>query len=176
MCKQIFAAVIKPSRKNHITILFAQQKDFAVRLICSPEPVEDEASEEDEEPKEKKIKTPQKPENMADSDERWIATHARQVNRMLPGGLDVLGIFALAPPNMMISAQTKLRQSAFKPADWKPQSGSEKWIKLKTDINLDLKINVPVKQQNQNMLKQIQTQEHLEKATADKKRERKYNV
>lgn len=180
---------------------FAQQKDFAVRLICSPEPVEDEASEEDEEPKEKKIKTPQKPENMADSDERWIATHARQVNRMLPGGLDVLGIFALAPPNMMQSAQTKLRQilylihkslskgqtlanstterhllqicstsrkitcrsidvadqkSAFKPADWKPQSGSEKWIKLKTDINVDLKINVPVKQQNQNMLKQIQ--------------------
>ena len=48
-------------------------------MICSPEPVEDEASEEDEEPKEKKIKTPQKPENMADSDERWIATHARQV-------------------------------------------------------------------------------------------------
>lgn len=54
-----------------------QQKDFAVRLICSPEPVEDEASEDDDEPRQNK--KPPKPDSMADCDERWICTHARQV-------------------------------------------------------------------------------------------------
>ena len=29
---------------------------------------------------------------------------------MLPGGLDIVGIFALAPPDMMAKAQTRLRQ------------------------------------------------------------------
>jgi len=29
---------------------------------------------------------------------------------MLPGGLHVMGIFALAPPNMMSSSQAKFRQ------------------------------------------------------------------
>ena len=174
-------------------------KDYAVRLICSPEPVEDEASEDDEEPKQ--AKKSQKPVSMVDCDERWIATHARQVTRMLPGGLHVMGIFALAPPNMMSSSQAKFRQilylihrgvskgliqkdlsteryllqicsntrkftckiidvldpkNGFRPADWKSQSTKEKWIKLQTDINIDLKINVPVRQQNQSMLKQIQ--------------------
>ena len=33
-----------------------------------------------------------------------------QVLRLLPGGMDVLGIFAMAPPDMMKAAQVKLRQ------------------------------------------------------------------
>ena len=33
-----------------------------------------------------------------------------QVLRMLPGGLDIVGVFALAPPAMMQVAQAKLRQ------------------------------------------------------------------
>lgn len=161
--------------------------------------MEDEASEEDQEPKH--TSKSNKPASMADCDDKWIATHAQQVTRMLTGGLDVVGIFALAPPNMMQSSQTKLRQilfsihkslsrgqlhaespaeryllqicsstrkltcrtvdvsdikSAFRPADWKPHSVGENWIKLETDMNIDLKINVPVKQQNHTMLKQIQ--------------------
>ncbi|KAK2180449.1 hypothetical protein NP493_442g00009 [Ridgeia piscesae] len=36
-----------------------------------------------------------------------------QVHRMLPGGLDVIGLFAVGSPDMMQSAQAKLRQVLF---------------------------------------------------------------
>ncbi|XP_071802072.1 protein odr-4 homolog [Asterias amurensis] len=76
------------------------QKDFAVCLVPSPkEESEDEATE--------------KPSTLEDVSEYWIAEHARQVTRMLPGGLGVMGVFAMAPPNAMNDAQPKLRQVLF---------------------------------------------------------------
>ena len=48
---------------------------------------------------------------------------------MLPGGLDVLGIFALAPPNMMISAQTKLRQVSLLVSSYSSTPCKFGWIK-----------------------------------------------
>ncbi|XP_022111460.1 protein odr-4 homolog isoform X2 [Acanthaster planci] len=76
------------------------QKDFAVCLVPSPkEEIEDEETNK---------------QTMLDGvSEHWIAEHARQVTRMLPGGLGVTGVFALAPPEMMRSAQAKLRQVLF---------------------------------------------------------------
>ncbi len=38
----------------------------------------------------------------------WVAEHARQVSRMLPGGLEVLGLYLLAPESAWSSAAGKL--------------------------------------------------------------------
>ena len=40
----------------------------------------------------------------------WLSCSLFQVTTMLPGGLDVIGVFAVAPPSMMQDAQAKLRQ------------------------------------------------------------------
>jgi hypothetical protein len=37
-----------------------------------------------------------------------MVLQAKQVTRMLPGGIDVIGLFVVAPPKMMHKAQTKL--------------------------------------------------------------------
>ncbi|XP_038063585.1 protein odr-4 homolog [Patiria miniata] len=76
------------------------QKDFAVCLVPSPK----EEAEDGETDKQTTL------EGVS---EHWIAEHARQVTRMLPGGLGVMGVFALAPPDAMKSAQAKLRQVLF---------------------------------------------------------------
>ena len=58
------------------------QKDYAVRLIRTPEPAEDEVSaEEEDEPvhQRSRRKSDHRPDVMADVDEKWAATHAKQV-------------------------------------------------------------------------------------------------
>ncbi|OWF41028.1 protein odr-4 homolog [Mizuhopecten yessoensis] len=182
------------------------QKDYAVRLIRTPEPVEDEVSEEEEDSDatKKRKRSDNRPESLCDVSEKWAATHAKQAIRMLPGGIDVIGVFALAPPNMMQASQAKLRQivfaihktlvrgqlvseegaitdrillqicsttrkytcrsidvgdakSSFRPADWKSHSGGDHWIRLQSDIAVDLRIPVPVRSQNLTFLKQLQS-------------------
>lgn len=197
----------------HLGIIIGQltnQKDYAVRLIRTPEPVEDEVSEEEEEElleatksKRQRRRSDHKPESLVDADEKWAATHAKQVTRMLPGGLDVIGIFAVAPPTMMQSSQNTLRKvmfaihkslskgqmvtqdnqisdrillqicsstrkstcrsidvgdpkSTFRPADWKTQSSPENWIKLTSEVAVNIHIAIPVKIENQSFLKQLQ--------------------
>lgn len=46
-------------------------------------------------------------------DVEWVAEHARQVSRMLPGGLYVLGVFLVSPPDQAKEAQNTLRQLVF---------------------------------------------------------------
>ncbi|ESP02228.1 hypothetical protein LOTGIDRAFT_238055 [Lottia gigantea] len=97
-----------------------KQRDYVLRLSRTPDPVEDEVSEEEELPAElleelvhkKKVKKkgPKKPKSLDDVNEGWVATHAKQVLRMLPGGLDVIGVFILSPPNISQNVATKLRQ------------------------------------------------------------------
>ncbi|KAH3798653.1 protein odr-4 homolog [Dreissena polymorpha] len=92
------------------------QKDYAVHIVKTPEPLEDSASV-DQEPEEgsqnPRQKSQTRPAELADIKEQWAATHAKQVSMMLPGGLDIIGIFAVAPPAMMQAAQVKLRQILF---------------------------------------------------------------
>ncbi|XP_041369971.1 protein odr-4 homolog [Gigantopelta aegis] len=94
----------------------AAGKDYIVRLVRTPDPVEDEASEEEDgeevEPRRQRSESG-RPGSLELADEKWAATHTKQVIRMLPGGLDIIGIFALAPPDMMSNAQTRLRQILF---------------------------------------------------------------
>ncbi|KAK3088171.1 hypothetical protein FSP39_015658 [Pinctada imbricata] len=82
------------------------QKDYVVKLVRTPEPAEDICTEEEEgdveaTPTKKRRRSSQKPDSLVKVDDKWTATHAKQVTRMLPGGLDVIGVFAVAPPTMM---------------------------------------------------------------------------
>lgn len=85
-------------------------------MVKTPEPAEDKASDDDEEEpapetnKKPRRKSQSKPPSLEEINDQWAATHAKQVTMMLPGGLSVVGIFAVAPPAMIQSAQAKLRQ------------------------------------------------------------------
>lgn len=96
----------------------ASQKDYVLKLARTPEPAEDEVCEElqiegiEGENTSPKKKRP-KPKSLEVADELWVATHAKQVTRMLPGGLDVIGLFTVAPAQMLKDSQAKLRQLMF---------------------------------------------------------------
>ncbi|CAB1325972.1 unnamed protein product [Coregonus sp. 'balchen'] len=46
-------------------------------------------------------------------DVEWVTEHARQVSRMLPGGLSVIGVFLVTPPELSKEAQNTLRRLIF---------------------------------------------------------------
>ncbi|KAM6948906.1 protein odr-4 homolog [Aplochiton taeniatus] len=46
-------------------------------------------------------------------DVEWVSEHARQVSRMLPGGLCVVGVFLITPPDQAKEAPNTLRQIVF---------------------------------------------------------------
>ncbi|GFR78798.1 Odr-4-like protein [Elysia marginata] len=95
------------------------QKDYVVHMARTPDPVEDEVSEEnvDEDTGDAAALTKKskavRPASLEELDEKWVSTHAKQVTRMLPGGLNVVGLFVIAPPAMLKSSQAKLRQMLF---------------------------------------------------------------
>lgn len=59
------------------------------------------------------LQSESKPATLEDVENSWITEHARQVSRMLTGGLDVVGVFAFGPPDMLTKSQTKLRNLLF---------------------------------------------------------------
>jgi len=75
----------------------SEAKDYAVHLVRTP--VIDEGG-----------KDVSKIKKLEHVDEHWVAVHCRQVLCMLPGGLGVLGIFVVAPPDAMKLAHNKLPQ------------------------------------------------------------------
>ncbi|KAJ8270310.1 hypothetical protein GJAV_G00112810 [Gymnothorax javanicus] len=46
-------------------------------------------------------------------DVQWVSEHAKQVSQMLPGGLSVLGVFLIHPPDLTKEAQNTLRRLLF---------------------------------------------------------------
>ncbi|XP_030631176.1 protein odr-4 homolog [Chanos chanos] len=46
-------------------------------------------------------------------DMEWVTEHARQVSRMLPGGLSILGVFLITPSDLAKEAQNTLRRLVF---------------------------------------------------------------
>uniref|UniRef100_A0A672K251 Protein odr-4 homolog n=1 Tax=Sinocyclocheilus grahami TaxID=75366 RepID=A0A672K251_SINGR len=90
----------------------------------------------------------------------WVTEHAKQVSRMLPGGLCILGLFLVTPPELSKDAQNALKrvwslitvcktfdvkdpQSSAKPADWKYQTGvSSSWPMLICSVEVDVQILV----------------------------------
>ncbi|XP_015668803.1 protein odr-4 homolog isoform X2 [Protobothrops mucrosquamatus] len=51
--------------------------------------------------------------NLSNIDEEWTAAHARQVSRMLPGGLLVVGVFIISVPELAKEIQNILRKLLF---------------------------------------------------------------
>ncbi|KAH9500734.1 Protein odr-4 [Bulinus truncatus] len=197
----------------HIQNVFkiTAQRDYVVHLARTPDPVEDEVSEENGEDESgdaiaknlNKNPALERPASLEKLDEKWVFTHAKQVSRMLPGGLSVIGLFAVAPSVMLRNSQSKLKQmlhtifknqtkhaavastgnihdriilqldtstkklscttidasdvkSAPRPAEWKYQSGESKWVRLNSQISLDIPISVPAEKKTQALIKQLQ--------------------
>ncbi|TKS80383.1 Protein odr-4 -like protein [Collichthys lucidus] len=57
-------------------------------------------------------RTPQREESTSALDKEWVTEHARQVSRMLPGGLSVLGVFIITDADAK-DTLTTLRQLVF---------------------------------------------------------------
>ncbi|XP_069497483.1 protein odr-4 homolog isoform X2 [Ambystoma mexicanum] len=81
---------------------FSLQRDFVVLAVQTP-------SKEDQNDA-SQIKNKQKLDSI---DEEWVTEHARQVSRMLPGGLFVLGVFLITSPEFGKEAQNVLRKLIF---------------------------------------------------------------
>ncbi|XP_075553946.1 protein odr-4 homolog isoform X2 [Dermacentor variabilis] len=85
-----------------------QQRDIVVHIANTPQKDDEESQEEGD------VKQSHKSVGgQADIEEAWICQHAKQVTRMLPGGMDVLGLFAVGTPEELAAAQPKLRQVLF---------------------------------------------------------------
>ncbi|PIK45672.1 hypothetical protein BSL78_17469, partial [Apostichopus japonicus] len=87
----------------------SSQRDYVVALL--PTPAEDDEDEGDGELMESKASAKQR--GIEKVNEQWIAEHARQVMRMLPGGLSVMGIYVAASDEELNKSQSKLRQILF---------------------------------------------------------------
>ncbi|XP_074659679.1 protein odr-4 homolog [Tubulanus polymorphus] len=115
---------ILKSEKQQIGLLIGQltaNKHYVVYMIKTPS--EDDENEKENEAgtmtaKEKAKKKKKKPSEeeteevgaLKTTSDSWIGLHAKQVQRMLPGGLDVIGVYAAAPQSVMEKALTRLRQ------------------------------------------------------------------
>ncbi|KAL1441401.1 hypothetical protein MTO96_001044 [Rhipicephalus appendiculatus] len=99
--------------KNSLTVgviigQSTQQRDIVVHIANTPKKDDEESQEEGD------VKQSHKSHGaQADIEEAWICQHAKQVTRMLPGGMDVLGLFAVGTPEELAAAQPKLRQVLF---------------------------------------------------------------
>lgn len=99
--------------KNSLTVgviigQSTQQRDIVVHIANTPQKDDEESQEEGD------VKQSHKSVgDQADIEEAWICQHAKQVTRMLPGGMDVLGLFAVGTPEELAAAQPKLRQVLF---------------------------------------------------------------
>ncbi|XP_071035816.1 protein odr-4 homolog [Parasteatoda tepidariorum] len=82
------------------------QKDIVLRLC--PTPMKDEIEGEEDSLQKSKQKTAAN-----DIDESWICQHAKQLVRALPGGLDILGLYIVAPSDFTVKNQALLRQVLF---------------------------------------------------------------
>lgn len=78
------------------------QRDFVVLAVQTPH------RESEGQPKTLKGVSP-----LDDIDVEWVTEHAKQVSRMLPGGLCILGLFLVTPPELSKDAQNALKRLIF---------------------------------------------------------------
>ncbi|KAJ8944509.1 hypothetical protein NQ318_011767 [Aromia moschata] len=53
--------------------------------------------------------SPKQPGSISEFNESWIADHARQATRMLPGGMYVLGVFVISPEDVLSPFHPKVK-------------------------------------------------------------------
>ncbi|XP_016133958.1 LOW QUALITY PROTEIN: protein odr-4 homolog [Sinocyclocheilus grahami] len=78
------------------------QRDFVVLAVQTP------YRESEGQPKASRGVSP-----LDDIDVEWVTEHAKQVSRMLPGGLCILGLFLVTPPELSKDAQNALKRLVF---------------------------------------------------------------
>ena len=110
------------NQKTQVGLILGQvheAKDFALHFARCPDPVDDEVEIEtpcssDDDVVIVKSKKNTKPQRSIESfeliDLKWVVEHARQVNRMLTGGIVVLGVYMFCTPDILAKNQAKLRQ------------------------------------------------------------------
>nr|XP_033818138.1 protein odr-4 homolog isoform X2 [Geotrypetes seraphini] len=113
--------------KNLVTGLLigqcSSQRDYILLAVRTPS-----KEEQSESPKVNHIQP-----RLSDLDEEWIAEHANQVIRMLPGGLLVLGVFIITSPELSKDAQTVLRKLVFSVE--KSTMKSRLWRLMENDVS-----------------------------------------
>ncbi|XP_063796308.1 protein odr-4 homolog isoform X3 [Pseudophryne corroboree] len=127
-----YLAKIIQQKKSYVTGLIigqcSLQRDYILLAVQTPT-------------KEDQCKGPEKKAGLCkldEIDEEWVSVHASQVSRMLPGGLQLVGVFLITSPEISKESQNALRKSTAKPADWKYQSTSSSWLTIECNINVDL--------------------------------------
>ncbi|XP_069794334.1 protein odr-4 homolog isoform X4 [Narcine bancroftii] len=86
---------------------------------------------------------PDNPDEMNASDIEWVSEHARQVARMLPGGILVLGVFLIRPAKMSKEAARDIFwKTPTKLLECKSSNLSSAWQLVEATVNVD--INIPV--------------------------------
>uniref|UniRef100_A0A8C6XNH5 Protein odr-4 homolog n=1 Tax=Naja naja TaxID=35670 RepID=A0A8C6XNH5_NAJNA len=79
----------------------SQQRDYVLLAIRTPVKEEESNSSANHHA------------DLSNIDEEWTAAHARQVSRMLPGGLLVVGVFIISVPELAKEVQNILRKLLF---------------------------------------------------------------
>ncbi|XP_072130061.1 protein odr-4 homolog isoform X3 [Mobula birostris] len=93
---------------------------------------------------------PDNPNEMHASDIEWVSEHARQVARMLPGGILVLGVFLIRPPKMSKeTAQDIFQKTPTKLLDCKSSTLTSAWQIVESTINIDIRIPISGTAENQ---------------------------
>ncbi|XP_064649000.1 protein odr-4 homolog [Lineus longissimus] len=90
------------------------QRDYVVLMVATPienEPEEEEDNESDG--VKTRSKASRKSATLDSISESWVTYHAKQVVRMMPGGLDVIGLYAAANTKELEKCTSKLRQLVF---------------------------------------------------------------
>ncbi|KAG8556215.1 hypothetical protein GDO81_017967 [Engystomops pustulosus] len=104
--EKYFTNIIQQS-KSYVTGLLigysSMQRDYVVLAVQTPQ-------------KEDQGDSPTKKAGLSkldEIDEEWVSIHASQVNRMLPGGLLVIGVFLITSPELLKDSQNALRKLIF---------------------------------------------------------------
>ncbi|XP_053095935.1 protein odr-4 homolog isoform X3 [Pangasianodon hypophthalmus] len=105
------------------------QRDFVVLAVRTPHRETEGATESQ--------RTPILLDNI---DVEWVAEHARQVSRMLPGGVSVLGLFLIAPPEVSKEVQNTLKKLVF--AVDKSISKSKLWDPSEDDVTERITLHI----------------------------------
>ncbi|XP_018609016.1 protein odr-4 homolog isoform X1 [Scleropages formosus] len=79
------------------------QRDFVVLAVQTPQKAKSESDPSERKPV----------HSLCDIDTEWVTQHAKQVSWTLPGGLSVLGVFLITPPDLEKEAQNTLRRLVF---------------------------------------------------------------
>ncbi|KAM4022319.1 protein odr-4 homolog isoform 2-T2 [Anomaloglossus baeobatrachus] len=104
--EKYFTKIIS-EEKSYVTGLLvghsSMQRDYVVLAVQTPK-----KEDQDEGPKKKTGLS-----TLDEVDEEWVSIHASQVNRMLPGGLMVIGVFLITSPELSKESQNTLRKLLF---------------------------------------------------------------